>query len=208
MRVSVIIPNYNHAPYLDERIESVLNQTYKDFEVIILDDSSTDNSRDVIEKYRGHEKIRGIVYNEQNSGSTFKQWQKGIALAQGEWIWIAESDDSCEISFLEKMLRGVQGNVGVVACKVVQIDSNGKIDRNDWFWPEDILQLDWSRDFCMDGIDFIYLGMRYKNCIPNASAVVFNRGFSGYLEEIESFRFNGDWFFWFLFLKNTRFVYI
>ena len=49
--VSVIIPNYNHAPYLKERIDSVLNQTYQDFEVIILDDCSPDNSVEVIEQY-------------------------------------------------------------------------------------------------------------------------------------------------------------
>ena len=53
-KVSVIIPNYNHEKYLDERIQSVLNQTYTDFEVIILDDVSKDNSKDVIEKYRSN----------------------------------------------------------------------------------------------------------------------------------------------------------
>ena len=52
--VSVIIPNYNHAPYLKERIDSVLNQTYQDFEVIILDDCSPDNSVEVIEQYRSN----------------------------------------------------------------------------------------------------------------------------------------------------------
>ena len=76
MLVSVIIPNYNHARYLDERIQSVLNQTYQNFEVIILDDKSTDNSREVIEKYRAHPKIVHIIYNEINSGSTFRQWEK------------------------------------------------------------------------------------------------------------------------------------
>ena len=91
--VSVIIPNYNHAPFLKERIDSVLNQTYDNFEVIILDDKSTDNSKEVIANYRGHSKISHIVYNEENSGSTFKQWQKGFSLAKGDYIWIAESDD-------------------------------------------------------------------------------------------------------------------
>src|SRR5688572_1870647 len=103
--VTVIIPNYNHASYLRQRIESVLNQTYKNIELIILDDCSTDNSREIIEKYRGHPKVSHIVYNEKNSGSTFKQWKKGIELAKGEWIWIAESDDWCEHTLLENLVH-------------------------------------------------------------------------------------------------------
>ena len=53
----VIIPNYNHALYLQERLDSVFNQTYQDFEVIILDDCSTDNSREIIEKYANNPKV-------------------------------------------------------------------------------------------------------------------------------------------------------
>ncbi|MFM7682036.1 MAG: glycosyltransferase family 2 protein, partial [Bacteroidota bacterium] len=76
--VSVIIPNYNHALYLKQRIDSVLQQTYPNFEVIILDDKSMDNSHEIIESYRNHPKVVHIEYKEINSGSTFKQWQKGL----------------------------------------------------------------------------------------------------------------------------------
>ena len=100
MNVSVIIPNYCHARFLNQRIDSVLNQTYSDYEVIILDDCSTDNSREIIESYRNHPKISHIVYNEKNSGSTFIQWEKGFELARGEYIWIAESDYVARSTFL------------------------------------------------------------------------------------------------------------
>ena len=66
--VSVIVPNYNHARFLKERMETILGQTYQNFEVIILDDKSTDESKDVIERYRGNAKVSAIVYNEENSG--------------------------------------------------------------------------------------------------------------------------------------------
>lgn len=79
--VSVIVPNYNHARFLEERMESVLGQTYQNIEVIILDDCSTDNSREVIEKYRNNPKVAKIVYNDANSGSPFRQWKKGMELA-------------------------------------------------------------------------------------------------------------------------------
>lgn len=109
-KVSVIIPNYNHALYLDERIQSILNQSYDNFEIIILDDMSKDNSREVIEKYRECPKISHILYNETNSGSTFRQWKKGITLAKGEFIWIAESDDYCEPSLLEALVKQIQAH--------------------------------------------------------------------------------------------------
>src|SRR5438034_11203510 len=88
LTVSVIIPNYNHARYLRKRIESVLTQTYQDFEVILLDDCSTDESRSIIGEYRIDPRVR-IELNEQNSGNTFKQWNKGVGLARGTYVWIA-----------------------------------------------------------------------------------------------------------------------
>lgn len=81
--VSIIIPNYNHARFLDERMTSVLEQTYQHIEVIILDGCSTDNSREVIEKYRSNPKVRKIVFNDTNSGSPFRQWKK-------VWSWPRE----------------------------------------------------------------------------------------------------------------------
>jgi len=107
MKVSVIIPNYNHALFLSQRINAVLNQTFSDFEVIILDDCSTDSSKDVIEGYRDHEKITHIIYNEENSGGVFKQWIKGIGVAKGEYIWIAESDDYADPQFLAKTMEAM-----------------------------------------------------------------------------------------------------
>ena len=87
-KVSVIVPNYNHEPYLRQRIDSILNQSYQDFELILLDDCSVDNSRDILMAYKNHPKVTQLVFNEQNSANTFKQWNKGIELAKGEYIWI------------------------------------------------------------------------------------------------------------------------
>ena len=94
--VSVIIPNYNYALYLKKRIESILNQTYTDYELILLDDASTDNSVEILEKYKDNPHVSHILVNEKNSGSPFQQWAKGISLARGKWIWIAEADDVAE----------------------------------------------------------------------------------------------------------------
>lgn len=102
MLVSIIIPNYNHESFLKQRIESVLNQTFQDFELIILDDCSADNSRKIIEQYRNHPMVSKIILNSENSGSVFRQWIKGIENSKGEFIWIAESDDYAAENFLEE----------------------------------------------------------------------------------------------------------
>ena len=103
--VSIIIPNYNHAQFLERRIESVLNQTYKNFEIILLDDYSNDNSVDIIRRYQQNPYVSHISLNTQNSGSPFLQWQKGVRMSSGELVWIAESDDFCENSLLETLVN-------------------------------------------------------------------------------------------------------
>jgi len=70
-RVTLVTPNYNHARYLPECIDSVLAQTFQDSELVILDDSSTDSSRELIESYSKNQ-IAKAIFNQQNSGSAFK----------------------------------------------------------------------------------------------------------------------------------------
>lgn len=166
--VSVIIPNYNHAQYLEERINSVLRQTYKDFELIILDDCSTDNSSEVIEKYRENPHVSFIVYNQQNSGSTFKQWDKGISLAKGDYIWIAESDDSCKDCFLERAISQFKANknVAVVFAYSFSFNANGEVTGGIRPAGDSIV---W------DGKRFIRERMFRGTAITNASMAVFSR---------------------------------
>ena len=125
--VSVIIPNYNHAAFLKQRIESVLNQTFQDFELIILDDCSTDNSKEIIEEYRSNPKVKSIVYSKMNSGSPFEQWRKGIVLAKGEYVWIAESDDWASLDFLHELISNLskKKNVGICFCDSNWVDNDG-----------------------------------------------------------------------------------
>ena len=88
-KVSVIIPNNNYENFIEERIDSVLKQTYPIYELIILDDCSIDNSvkkiMSVMEKYEGIIKYK-IVVNKENSKSVFSQWQKGFKESNGDYI--------------------------------------------------------------------------------------------------------------------------
>ncbi|MDE6577705.1 MAG: glycosyltransferase [Muribaculaceae bacterium] len=190
--VSVIIPNYNHAPYLKERIDSVLNQTYQDFEVIILDDCSQDNSREIINQYRNHPKVSHIVFNEQNSGSTFKQWQKGFDRAKGEYIWIAESDDVAHPEFLSKIISRLNEDLENVLgfSALVGIDSKGNRI------PGYSLST-YSRKNIIEGKDFIKKNMIFGCHILNASSVVFRKSaLKNVPDEYMSFKTAGDYLFW------------
>lgn len=210
MQFSVIIPNYNHEVYLYLRIQSVLNQTYSDFEVIILDDCSTDNSREIIEMFRGHKKITHIEYNEKNSGSPFKQWEKGFELAQGELIWIAESDDVADITFLERIIPYFKNpNVKLVFSDSKIINEHGDVihKRNPWIHETNY---DIGYEIKLwDGIEFLEKFQRYRNYVSNASSAVFRKK---YLNEISTdfmlYRYTGDWFFWNQLLLSGDVCYI
>ena len=209
--VSVIIPNYNHAAFLKKRIDTVFNLTYTDFEVIFLDDYSTDNSREIIEPYRHHPKVSHIVYNDVNSGSSFKQWQKGIELAKGEWIWIAESDDYADESLLAQLLSNAEKSPDVVLsyCQSTEIDENDTVLGTMQWWTNDLDTSHWSVDYINNGTNEIRNYLLYKNTIPNASAVIFKR--SAYLQvdkEHTKMRYCGDWLLWIKFLKAGNVAYI
>ncbi len=192
--VSVIIPNFNHSQYLGSRIESVLDQEYSDFELIILDDASTDNSLDIINNYRNHPKVAHIEVNKRNSGSPFKQWQKGIKQARGEYIWIAESDDIADRNFLLKTVRVLDEypKCGLVQVASMIIDEEGK--------EQGLYEYNDSRfkdGFIVEGMTECKNSLLHKNIIPNASAVLFRkRAISEGNDLIGEYKINGDWLFW------------
>lgn len=206
--VSVIIPNYNHDAFLHQRLNSVLNQTYRSFEVIILDDFSSDNSRSVIEQYRHLEKVSQIIFNDKNSGSPFAQWQKGITLARGQYIWIAETDDFCDTRFLESCMNRFKDGKDVVLVYTDSkiVDELGNIVHEDLnWWLQDVNEKKWRTDYYNDGIKEIQQALCVKNTIPNASSVVFKRQF---YEETTHFKYAGDWYFWIRVLENGNIAFI
>lgn len=193
--ISVIVPNYNHGQYLNQRIDSVLNQTYQNFELIILDDCSTDNSKNIIEQYRAHPKVKHIVYNTTNSGSTFLQWEKGIVLAKGDYIWIAESDDFADCNFLESLTQIVNTNIniGLAYCGSNTIDEKGaSIGKLIQEVPNNQ-----NGYYLNNGFDECKNAFFFHPIIPNASAVIFKKeNFYKVDASFKQYKICGDWQFW------------
>ena len=101
--ISVIIPIYNVEKYLTKCIESVINQTYKNLEIILVNDGSTDNSKEIIDKYSSIDS-RIKVINKKNGGLSDAR-NVGIELAKGEYITFLDSDDWIELNMYEKLYK-------------------------------------------------------------------------------------------------------
>ncbi len=197
--ISVIIPSYNHARYLDQRIQTVLNQTYPISELIILDDASPDNSQQIISRYSSDPRISHIIFNKTNSGSTFNQWEKGLQLAKSPWVWIAESDDYADLTFLEKMagLIGRYPNVGIAFCRSQVVDENNEVvsssynHKNFSFGPAEI------KDTLSSGY-----------CLPNVSACLLNREYAlSSVFGLGKYKASGDLIFYTRMLHHTNIAY-
>lgn len=196
--VSVVVPNYNYARYLPLRIESILNQTFMDYELILLDDMSTDESVDVLKRYAGNEHVARLVINEENTGSPFKQWMKGIMLSRGKYVWIAEADDLAEPAFLETCVKYAEkyDDFSFAYTGSLLIDAEGNVNRK-----KDVNK--WGKRLrreasCFAGKDFLEHNLYWRNYVLNASAVFFRREYALKLTDSDfiNMRYCGDWLFW------------
>ena len=176
--VSIIVPSYNHESYLKQRIDSIIGQTFQEYEIILLDDCSVDNSATILLDYENQPQVSNIILNKTNSGSPFGMWQRGIEKAKGKYIWIAESDDFAEPIFLEQLVPVLDANedVDLVYSDSKTIDEEGNILG---FWGENknsfFKTKRWSKNYQNNGIDEIVNYLFYKVTINNVSAVLFRK---------------------------------
>jgi lipopolysaccharide biosynthesis protein/glycosyltransferase involved in cell wall biosynthesis len=200
-RVSVVVPNYNYARYLQDRLETVTAQTLPLYELIVLDDRSPDDSLHVIKNALTKCEVPWrLEVNETNSGSVFKQWRKGVELARGEYIWIAEADDTCKPQFLDRVVSRMHEAGAVMGFSDSwQIDEEGNY-LGDSYKPyaNEEAPGAFDQSFVMEGHEFLanYLGV--KNVILNVSGAVFRRealltAIDKLGDELFGYKVAGDW---------------
>jgi glycosyltransferase involved in cell wall biosynthesis len=197
--VSIVVPNYNHARFLRRRIDSIVEQTFQDFELILLDDCSTDNSRVILSRNASDPRIR-LEFNKTNSGSTFMQWNKGVLLARGKYVWIAESDDYAEPHLLESLVKVLDDNVNVTFayCRSQCVSTDDRVlgFADSIFFPGVDPQR-WLADFNVNGKEECRIHLVRCNTVPNASAVLFRKlKYEQAGGADESLRLCGDWKLW------------
>ena len=192
--VSVIVPNYNYARYLPQRIESILNQTFQDFELILLDDASTDGSRAILERYWDNPHVTRLVVNETNTGSPFRQWMKGILLSRGKYVWVAEADDVARPDFLETCVRLAEAHADTSICYAGSqlIDEEGTVQHRDInHWGRRARR----EHAYFQGSAFAEHNLYWKNYTVNASGILFRREYALRLAQSDflRMRYCGDW---------------
>lgn len=209
--VSVILPCYNHARFLPERINSILRQSLQPAEIIFLDDASTDDSVAVARMLLKECPIPWrIKVNKTNSGNVFRQWLKGMALAQHELVWIAETDDSVDTGFLSKILpafrRGdVMGAYGQIRC----MDPEGTLRTDLDGYYAGLRFHSWNHSSTVPAARSFSHDFAICNIVPNVSGFVFRKPMMGKDEvaRLMQYRFAGDWYFYALMLRGGALAY-
>lgn len=210
--ISIIVPNYNHENFLRERLESIYQQTYQKFEVILLDDASKDNSINILQEFyhKYSEKTR-LITNEKNGGNVFKQWAKGIENATGDLVWIAESDDFCELDFLEKLIPSFCHQSVRIAFAQSHFMKDGKQIWSTQEYLSDLQDLDWENSFLISASDLVKHGFAIHNVIANVSSALI-RNSEGMAERLidltKDMMLSGDWIFYLDLLRGGTVAYV
>lgn len=217
IKVSVVVPNYNYEKFMLQRIYTILNQTEKIHEMIILDDCSKDNSRELIDKiveaiqpYVSVQKI----YNTENSGIAFKQWAKGFKLAKGEYVWICEADDCCTNKLLESVLKPIRENkdkeIYISYVDTAFVNATGNIFLKSIKPEIDIMKTGhWDTSFINNGIEEVQK-YAFLNCtIANVSScIIKNDNYDEIFDRIIEYRQAGDWLFYVNVMRRGYIAYV
>ncbi|MEG1311456.1 MAG: glycosyltransferase family 2 protein [Romboutsia sp.] len=138
-KVSIIIPVYNCEKYIGKCLDSILNQSYIGYEVIVIDDGSTDDTLNIIKKYSiSNENIK--YFSQKNSGpSTARNY--GIEVSKSEYLVFIDADDTIQEKYLEILLEKIiYLNVDIVACGYIDISKYGIYKLNDFYANEEVIQ--------------------------------------------------------------------
>jgi len=216
-KISVIVTNHNYKRYLKQRLDSIMFQTNPVQELIFVDDASTDGSYEFAQSYLQNTTTNiKIIKHDEHIGNVFLNWLKGVESSEGDYVWIAEADDSAEPQFLEESVSKMINNQEVVMTytqsKQMDVDSN-IINMDYQYYIKDIGNERWDNDYTRTGMDEIQSGLSVKNVIPNVSGVLFRRDvflkvLQNLKDELLTFEIAGDWFIYVNILRHGDISFI
>jgi teichuronic acid biosynthesis glycosyltransferase TuaG len=188
--VSIITPMYNGEKFVGQTIESVLNQTYPKWEMIIIDDGSKDNGAQVVRQYAS--KDTRIQLLQQGNGGSASARNNGIRQAKGQYICLLDADDTWNADFLEKQLNLMrEKNALLVYSSHTRIDENSKEILSPFLVPEKITYKDLLKTCSISCLTGVYDTEKFGK--------VYLR------EEMKSLR--DDWVYWLEIIKKVKVAY-
>lgn len=182
--ISIIMPSYNTANYISESINSVIRQTYKNWELIIVDDCSTDNTDEIINKFLKDERIK-YLKNEKNSGAAISR-NKALREAKGRWIAFLDSDDLWVQEKLEKQINFMEENNYIFTYTDYRINLNGK-----WL------------PYINTGPDIVNKRKIYDYCYFSTITVMYDQTKIG-LIQIEDLKKHNDYAMWLKIIEKSN----
>jgi glycosyltransferase involved in cell wall biosynthesis len=210
LKVSVIVPNYNYDQFLERRLASITQQTYRPFEIIFLDDCSTDNSVETAKRLLAGSAIRWRIIRSDSNQGCYRQWLRGVDEARGDLIWMAEADDYSDPLFLETLVAAFEDERVVLAyCQSKAVNEDDVIVMENYLaYTEEISATKWRAAYVREGADEIADTFSIKNPIPNASAVVMRKpDLSPIAPELSRLRNTGDWLTYVYLLSRGKVAY-
>ena len=132
-KVSIIIPVFNAEKYLEKCLDSLVNQTLEDIEIICIDDGSTDNSLEILKTYEQKDKRIKVLQQTNKKQGAARNY--GIREAIGEYIGFVDSDDWAELDMFEKLYnKAISTDSDITMCKVIDYNENTKTySKSNWY---------------------------------------------------------------------------
>lgn len=187
--VSIIMPSYNTAKFIEDTIKSVLDQTYTNWELIIVDDCSKDNTDKVVKKFLSDQRIK-YLKNKENKGAAFSR-NYALREAKGKWIAFLDSDDLWEPNKLEKQIKFMEtNNYAFTYTNYKEINEESE-----------------SLNTIVTGPKKINKTVFYNFCYPGCLTVMYDAEKVG-LIQIENLAKNNDYAMWLKVIKKVKYCYL
>lgn len=206
--VTVVMPSYNHAEFLEQRMESLIGQTYQDIEILVIDDCSTDNSLEILRKYEAYPKVE-LIAREKNAGWVVVNNQ-GIDLSAGEFVIFAQCDDDCDPRMIERLVDGMKANptAGITFCRSLLVDEHNHTMGDDFAGRERAFRARCSKNTLVSGAEMSHF-LLHSCVIPNLSAALFKKEcFDTVGKFTSAYRACGDWDLFFRIANHYDVAYI
>lgn len=206
--VSIVVASYNHAEFLVQRMESLINQSYQNIEILVIEDCSPDNSLEVLRKYEAHPKVKLIV-REKNGGWVAVSNQ-GVDLSVGEFVLFANCDDDCEPRMIERLVDAMKSypTAGIAFCRSLMVDEHDHMMGDDFVIRERSFRDKCRRDTLITGAEMSRF-LLHSCVIPNLSAALIRREcFSAIGNLSSAYRANSDWDFFFRIAARYDVAYV